>query len=260
MTTGSIITAAMFALLAAAHSAAGESGFVKPLINAEWSITELPRPLANRLLRGAWHLTSVAWLAMATIAVGGTPLAAIAVAALVSGVVILVVGPGHPAWPLFMIAGGAGLYTENLLGDTLLRIGGGLTIAAVSAAAGLHMYWAAGGNALRDAVVPTTRDGGDQTFSPGPVATLAVAGLLIGFAGLLTITVGDLGPASWDPPIVRWLIIAGIVVLALRAVGDGRYAGFSKKHRSSRFGRMDDLYYTPLVVGIAMGAAGVLLI
>lgn len=260
MTAGSIVTAVMFAMLAAAHSAAGETGFVRPLLNAEWTIAELPRPAADRLIRAAWHLTSVAWLAMAVIAIGGTPLTAIAVSALVSGLVMLFLVAGHPAWPAFLVAGMAGLRAEGVLVDTTLQITGAITIVALLSAAALHIYWAAGGTAARDAAVPTTEDGGTPTFSPGPMATLSVAVLLVGFAGLLGTLIATVGPATWDTPIVRWMVMAGIAVLAARAVGDGRYAGFSKKFRDSAFGDMDDRFFTPIVVFIALGAAGTLLL
>lgn len=259
MDSGSMVMAGMFALLALAHSAAGETGFVRPLLNADWTIAEVPRPIANRLLRGAWHLTSVAWLAMAVIAIGGTPLTAMAVAALVSGVVIFLVTPAHFAWPLFIIAGGAGLEAEGLLTTAAIQIIGGMTIIILGAAALVHLYWAAGGRALVDAAIPTTEDNAKPTISPGPVATAAVAAVLTGFAGLLVAELTDLGPAGSDTPVVRWLIMAGIAVLTARAIGDGRYAGFSKKFRDSAFGEMDDRFFTPIVVTIALGATTVLL-
>lgn len=259
MTTGALVTASLLTMLAAAHSTLGETGFVKPLLNAEWTIGELPRPVANRLLRGAWHLTSVAWLAMAVIAVGGTALTAIAVASLVSGIVIIAVSPAHFAWPMFLIAGGAGLRADGALPDLALDIGAWLTVAALVCAAALHVYWAVGGTVLLDAAVPTTEIGNNHTFSPGPLLTVAVAGLLLGYAGLVALVVTDAGPATWDPPVIRWLAMGGVAVLAARAVGDGRYAGFSKKYRDSDFGRMDDQYFTPLIVSLALGATGALL-
>ena len=55
-------------------------------------------------------------------------------------------------------------------------------------------------------------------------------------------------------PTVRWLTLAGCGVLALRALGDGRVVGFSKRERGTLFARRDDAYYTPLVVLLAAGA------
>lgn len=248
MTVGSIVAAVLLGGLAVAHSFAGETGLIRPLVHADWEIDEVPRWAANRLLRTAWHLSSVAWLAMGTIAIGASPVVAISVAAIVSGLMMLIGLAGHPAWPMFLLAGLAGLYSEDKLATEALTAAGVVAIIALLALAATHVYWAVGGKRGIDAAVPTTR-AGEKTFSPPPLMTMAVAGLLAGFAGLISLVL-----VADEPAPVRWLVLAGVAVLAARAIGDGRYAGFTKKDRDTTFGRMDDRYFTPLCVFLAIGA------
>ena len=253
MDIAQLLTAGLLVALALAHSVAGETGFIRPLLAAEWTIAEVPRWAANRLLRVAWHLTSVAWLALAVIAADGSALAAISVAALASGVMMLVWLPGHPAWPAFLLAGLSGLYADGLATPTLLAVGAGIAVATCVALAGLHLYWAVGGRWMLDGAVPTTPDG-EPTFTPGAVATVAVAVLLATFGGLVMIAAAT--DESW---LVTTAVLGGVGVLSLRAIGDGRYAGFTKRERNTRFGRLDDTWFTPLAALLAIASSAAVL-
>lgn len=254
MSLSPAVTAGILTLLAVAHSYAGETGFIRPLVRAEWTIDEVPRWAANRLLRIAWHLTSVAWLALAVIAIGGTPVTAVSVASLLSGLMMFIGLRGHPAWPAFLLAGAFGLHGEGLLGSAVMAIAAGLAVLTAVALAGLHLYWVAGGRCLLDAAVPTTVEG-TRTFTPGPIATLSVACLLTGFAGLVAVV------AAYDEAApLRWLLLAGVAILAARAVGDGRHAGFTKQNRATRFADFDDRFFTPIAVFLAMGATAATLV
>lgn len=62
-----------------------------------------------------------------------------------------------------------------------------------------------------------------------------------------------------EPFAVTCVVGLGILVLAARALGDGRGIGFTKRVRTTRFGRADDLYFTPLIVLLAIGSAAALL-
>lgn len=250
MTTGSIVAALLLAGLAVAHSAAGETGFITPIVNAQWQIAEVPRWAADRLLRTAWHLSSVAWLAMAAVALGAAPVVAVSAAAIVSGLMMLVGLAGHPAWPAFLVAGLAGFYSEGFLTETVLTAAGLVTVAVLGILAAAHVYWAMGGRRGMDVTVPTTTDG-KPTINPGAAGAAVVAVLLTVFASLIVaqVTVDQQGP-------IRWLVLAGAGVLTLRAIGDNRYVGFTKKDRETAFGRADDAYFTPLCVLLALGAAG----
>ena len=247
-TGGQVLLALAFTTLAVAHSAAGEAGFVRPLLAADWSIPGVPRPAAGRLLRVAWHLTSVAWLALAVAAVGVSPLAAAAGAALLSGLAMLVWLRPHPAWPLFLVGGLAGLHGDGLLGDTAVAVGATAAVAAAVALAALHLYWVGGGRHLLDHAVPARPDG-TPTLRPGPLATAAVAVLLLGFAGLVAAAA-----ATAQPWYVTAAVLVGVAVLAIRAIGDGRHVGFTKSVRSSRFAELDDRWFTPTAALLALAA------
>ncbi len=253
MDIAQLLTAGLLVTLAVAHSVAGETGFIRPILAADWTIAEVPRWAANRLLRTAWHLTSVAWLALAVIAVDGSALAAISVASLASGVMMLIGLAGHPAWPAFLVAGLSGLYADGLLTSSVLAAVAGVAVVTAAALSGLHVYWALGGRRMLDGAVPTTADG-TPTFTPGPLATLAVAALLAGLGALVaTAAITD------EPWPVTAGVLVGIAVLSLRAIGDGRHAGFTKRERDTRFGRLDDTWFTPLAVLLALASAAAVL-
>ncbi len=123
---------------------------------------------------------------------------------------------------------------------------------ALVAAAGVHAYWAAGGKWMLDRALPS---GSASAFEPGPGLTLLVAGALAVFAALVVVVASGSGPG-----VVRWFVGIGIGVLSLRAVGDMKVAGFTKTVRDTPFAQADDRWFTPLVVFLALGATGALLI
>lgn len=105
------------------------------------------------------------------------------------------------------------------------------------------------------AVVPTDVTG-ERLFVPGRWATVAVA------VALTTMAIGMAVMVSQpDPPgMVRWVVAAGVGILVLRAIGDGKYAGFSKTFRASTFARYDDRVFTPLMVILALTGLSALLV
>ena len=105
-----------------------------------------------------------------------------------------------------------------------------------------------------DRVFPTHRDG-RELRPPGRWLTLAVAALIVGFAGLVAVATTDTAPT-----VVRWLVAGGALVLTIRAIGDGKVSGFTKSERSTAFARADDRFFTPLIVLLAMGSVGALLV
>ncbi len=202
----------------------------------------------ERMMRFAWHLTSVAWVCLGGAALGWGALEALAACALVSGGVIFVMLRGHLAWPLFGVSGVAALMASGRLDVVGMAPAAWAAAAVAAVAALLHVYWACGGTwALEDAA-PWDMDGKPMN-GPWRIATLAVAGALVVFAGLLVAGVTGAGGA-W----VGWGLWAAVVVLGLRAVGDGRYVGFTKSLRSTRFAERDDAIYTPLVTLLVTGA------
>lgn len=252
MSIAEILIASSFVLLAVAHSALGETGLLKPLFAAQWELEETPRWAAIKIFRFAWHLTSITWLAIAAVVLGVDLMTTIAIMSLVSAALIFVMLRGHLAWPIFLIGGLAALYQGEVLTAPALEAAAIATMVVLLAASALHVYWASGGTWMLDRAVPDLGEGSD--FAPGHLMTLAVAGALAAFAGLVGAT------AFADPPApVRWLTIAGVVVLALRAVGDTKVAGFTKSVRDTAFAKADDRYFTPLIVFLALGATAALL-
>lgn len=111
---------------------------------------------------------------------------------------------------------------------------------------GLHVYWLAGGKRWLDGVAPKTRSG-NPSFEPPRFLTLLVALGLMGM-GLLAFYLALIPDSSW-PFIAGW-VVAGIFLL--RAIGDFRYVGFSKKVRGTLFAKRDTLIYSPLCLFISI--------
>ncbi|MCA9550617.1 MAG: DUF3995 domain-containing protein [Myxococcales bacterium] len=242
------ISLASLVFLACAHSYLGERLILVPLFRSPGWQVGIPRSGAQRVLRFAWHLTSIAWLGLGAVIVGAPVGLAVAAVSLASSLVVLLAMRAHLAWPVFLLGGLAALEAEGRLPE-LVRSGAvvAAVVVAVGAAA-LHVYWAAGGRWGLARAIPQTPDGAPR-FRPGRLLTLAVAGLLGAFAALVLATAQG-GAPTW----VRLGTAGALLVLVVRAVGDGRMVGFSKRLRTTAFGRADDLVYTPLVVLMAVGA------
>lgn len=249
-----VVGVALFAAIAAYHSVGGESALIGPLVrDRRWRVAGLGREPAELLLRGAWHMTTVAWLALGAAALGLDPALALAVTALVSGAVLLVWLPGHPAWPLFGLVAVLAGRAAGVVTDTWLAAVVGAAAVVALAAAALHVLWVVGrAQASMQAALPHDADG-RPTFHPGPALTLLVAGALVALAGLLALA------ATGERLVVDVGVgLAGLVMVA-RAVGDGDQVGLSKTDRSTAFAARDDVLYTPLVVLLALGALAALL-
>jgi hypothetical protein len=121
-----IAAAALTLAIGAVHSWLGERRLLGPLLAPGRRQGLLASSgFARRVLRFAWHLTTIAWwgAGAALIALAASPpldrqgrlaLATIAATFLVTGIVTLVVGRGrHLAWPVFLAI--AGLAAAPLL-------------------------------------------------------------------------------------------------------------------------------------------------
>ncbi len=243
--------ACLLVVIAIAHSVLGELKLLGPLLRLEWSLT-VPRPAADRIFRFAWHLTSVAWVALAAVLVGASVPVACAAVCLVSFAVIIARVPGHVAWPAFLAAGLLALGYAGLLPVWLLWTG----IAAASAVAviaGLfHVAWAFGVRAGAANVIPQRPDG-ERTFRPDGPATAGVAALLLFFAALIWAVAAGRGGV-----IATVLTVGALVVLSARVMGDGRWVGVTKSVRGTGFAAADDRYWTPAAAVLALGAAAAL--
>jgi cytochrome c oxidase subunit IV len=243
-----------FSVLALAHSILGERELLRPLFARSWEIG-LPRRGVERVLRFAWHLTSVAWLGLAALALGLSAWGVLAAVALVSGLVVFFSLRGHLAWPIFLATALAAGLAGGLVGTRVLV--GTSVVAAVGlgAVALLHAAWAAGRLSWMLAWVVPASASGAPLFRPPWWASLAVAVALAGAAGAIVLAVVGVAVPG------RTAALVGITaVFVLRAVGDGRRVGFGKREHGSAFARLDDAVYTPLAVLFAFGGAAALLL
>ena len=110
----------------------------------------------------------------------------------------------------------------------------------------IHVYWAAGGRWGLAESVPERN--GSKAFQPGRFATFVVALIFSCMALFYLYKIGWL--TSLNVIVPDWLSRYGLWILAgiflLRAIGDFRYVGFSKRVRNSRFAKLDTTFYSPL--------------
>jgi hypothetical protein len=155
---------------------------------------------------------------------------------------------GHLAWPLFLFAGLAALHAEGRLPE-------GVRIGAVSAAVAVGRPGCApppllgGGRAVGVGPGAPQRGGWPARVPAWSPGLRGGAGALVAFAGLL-VACAPGGAPGW----VRAGTWAALGVLLMRAVGDRRQVGFSKRQRRTPFAQADDALFTPLVVLLALGA------
>ena len=123
-----------------------------------------------------------------------------------------------------------------------------LLLIAISA---IHFYWAAGGKWGAAAAVPQMK--GKLAFQPGRGITAFVALIFLAFAAAIfsrtTFSLPFL-PEKWAQAGV-WVIA---VLFILRAIGDFRFVGFTKKVKGSVFARLDSRFYSPLSFFIGLVA------
>ena len=254
MVVAELLAAGSFVVLAVAHSVLGERGVLQPLFAASWSIEQIPRSAAERLLRIAWHLTSVAWLGLGSLVLGVPALVSVGLVGVVSAALMAVFLRGHFAWPIFLVGGLAAFHAEAPLPTAFLQISTAVTAATLAGAAALHGYWAAGGEWGRSRALPVDPER-PRLFSPGPFLTASVAVALLVAAGLVSAVGSGAGPDG-----IHWLIVGAAAVFGLRAIGDTRLVGFTKTVRSTDFSRADDQWFTPLCVFITLGLTAAVMV
>jgi hypothetical protein len=114
----------------------------------------------------------------------------------------------------------------------------------------LHIYWAAGGRWAIDSVVPTNEQG-ERMLKTGVASCLVVA------VGLLMFATYYLAQARFiqvELPVIisntgGWIISS---IFLLRAIGDFKYVGFTKKIKNTTFARLDTAYFAWLCLLIAV--------
>lgn len=244
MNAGFVVATACLATLAVGHSALGEWKILGPLLRSDLPAFTLRSTFVKRVLRFAWHLTSIAWIALAAcLWIAPASAAIVGAGMVVSSLVALIGARGrHFAWALFA-AGGLGALRSCYDGPapTWLAYIGAATAAVLAL---LHVAWALGSTWGLDAAIPKTD--GRRRFEPGPAAALAVAVAL----AVLAIVFLGLG-AVVTVPGVSSLALCAAIVFGARTIGDFRHFGLFGRGRGDAFSRNDAMLYTPLCFALA---------
>lgn len=110
-----------------------------------------------------------------------------------------------------------------------------------SALAGLHIYWASGGRWGIDNASPVNEQGKKFTNTGTVPSLIVAAGLTIFGVYYFILPSGTFAFAGWVIP----------SIFLIRAIGDFRYVGFTKKVKSSTFAELDTKFFSPLCLIIA---------
>ena len=131
-------------------------------------------------------------------------------------------------------------------------IAGAAAAIILSLLAVIHVYWALGGALGKSGAIPHTRDG-KPVFTPTPFTTLLVALGLLVMAALNGVKIGWIAaPRQFQDSFVRyglWLTAAIFLLRAIRRFS--LHPDFFKRHRESRFAKLDTLLYSPLCLLLA---------
>ena len=115
---------------------------------------------------------------------------------------------------------------------------------------GIHFYWGLGGKRGFEAAVPTGPNQ-EKVMAPSTWACFVVGFGLLCF-GIFALISAHLIPVH----LPGRLSDAGLGIIAaifiLRATGEFNYVGFFKKIKTTRFGKMDTKYYSPLCLTIGI--------
>ena len=84
--------------------------------------------------------------------------------------------------------------------------------------------------------------------------TLLVALGLLLMAGMILWRAGEIR-LSLPFDIARYSVPLMAALFLARAIGDFRYVGWSKRVRGTRFARLDDMFYAPLCLTLAICCA-----
>lgn len=244
MKVGFVVATFCLGTLAVAHSTLGEWQVIGPLLRSDFPAFSLGATFVKRVLRFAWHLTSIAWIALAACLWFAPASAAIVGVGLLASSLVAFVGARgrHFAWALFA-AGGLGAlrhYQDGPAPMWLACIGAALA----AALALLHVAWALGLTWGLHAAIPKTNV--QRRFEPGRGAALAVA---LALSALATVFLGLGGVVT--VPGVSWLALAAAIVFGVRTVGDFRSVGLFSRGRGDAFSRNDAMIYTPICFALA---------
>ncbi|MEP7318094.1 MAG: DUF3995 domain-containing protein [Panacibacter sp.] len=117
---------------------------------------------------------------------------------------------------------------------------------------GIHFYWGLGGKWAAKAVIPTKEDK-EKGRRPKLSESFIVALGLFGF-GIFILVKTEILSLALPAVLLDYGIWVLSLLFLLRAIGDFKYVGFFKKIKTTEFGRLDTIYYSPLCLAIAFMA------
>lgn len=114
----------------------------------------------------------------------------------------------------------------------------------------IHLNWVLGGEFGYENSLPTNEEG-KRVLNPKKIDSTIIAIGLISF-GIFYIFKSSLVENNLPIWIIKyggWIIPS---IFILRAIGDFKYIGFFKKIKTTKFGKMDTKFYSPLclIIGI----------
>lgn len=119
----------------------------------------------------------------------------------------------------------------------------------------LHFYWAFGsllGKKIKSSESVLPEVNGKSVFIPSTFATFVVAFGLLFFAKISSFgLIKDFGLNHFSPIIPYGNLTIAIIFL-VRAIGDFKMVGFSKKIKGTKFAKNDSKYYSPLCLLISV--------
>jgi hypothetical protein len=132
----------------------------------------------------------------------------------------------------------------------MITIAGVINAVILMALSIMHIYWSVGGKWGFNHALPTNKEG-KRILNPGKTECVIVAAGLFMFAIYYLIWVGIISVSSpeWLNKYVIWIISA---IFALRAFGDFKYVGFTKRIKNTDFAKRDTKYFSPLCVFLAL--------
>jgi Protein of unknown function (DUF3995) len=118
------------------------------------------------------------------------------------------------------------------------------------ALAGVHFYWGLGGKWGLEAALPKTVNN-VNTINPGVFACFLVGFALAGVAGFVLIK-ANIFVFNLPFFITNYGLLILAFVFFIRAIGDFKYAGFTKKIKTGKFAENDSKFYSPLCLLIGV--------
>ena len=114
----------------------------------------------------------------------------------------------------------------------------------------LHIYWAMGGKQYLADAIPTQLNG-EVAMNPSIIITLLVAAVLLFFAGTTFANAGFLDVVI-DPKYIHLATLFIGIIFILRAIGDFKFVGITKRIKETRFAVKDNQVYIPLCLTLGI--------